>query len=259
MATRTWKLAFDQVAGKLVASQEAERIRIARELHDDLGQQTAVLASKLDILAQTRTVSQRMRSGLSEIRTRVQEIATSIHALSHQLHPAKLRLLGLVRTLEALCRDESIGSGVTVRFESTHVPRHLAEDITLCLFRVAQEGIRNALKHSGATIIDVSLTATAAQIVLQVSDNGAGFNPLVRSAGLGLLTMRERVLLVRGVLSVHPSQPGGTTILTVVPLVPEQGVRPQPELAGAAAPLRAAARVPVARRASAVQDPELIG
>jgi PAS domain S-box-containing protein len=259
MATRTWKLAFDQVAGKLVASQEAERIRIARELHDDLGQQTAVLASKLDILAQTRTVSQRMRSGLSEIRTRVQEIATSIHALSHQLHPAKLRLLGLVRTLEALCRDESIGSGVTVRFESTHVPRHLAEDITLCLFRVAQEGIRNALKHSGATIIDVSLTATAAQIVLQVSDNGAGFNPLVRSAGLGLLTMRERVLLVRGVLSVHPSQPGGTTVKIVVPLVPEQGVRPQPELPGAAAPLRAAARVPVARRASAVQDPELIG
>ena len=223
MMTRTWKSAFDHVAGKLVAAQESERIRIARELHDDLGQQTAVLASKLDMLTQRSEEGVRPPSAKSG--RECQEIATTIHNLSHQLHPAKLRLLGLVRTLEALCRDESLGSGVAVRFESANVPRQLPEDIALCLFRVAQEGVRNALKHSGATTIDVMLSATASQIVLQVSDNGSGFNPLARSAGLGLLTMRERVQLVRGVLSVQPLQPHGTTVRIVVPLNRDGDIR----------------------------------
>ncbi len=215
MMTRTWKSAFDHVAGKLVAAQESERIRIARELHDDLGQQTAVLSSKIDMLSSTKLDKE---TALDEIRSRVREIAATIHNLSHQLHPAKLRLLGLVRTLAALCRDESLGSGVSVRFAAADVPGHLPEDIALCLFRVTQEGVRNALKHSGCTTINVTLSSTSSRTVLEVSDNGSGFNPLERSAGLGLLTMRERVQLVRGVLSVQPLQPHGTTVRIVVPL-----------------------------------------
>ena len=251
MMTRTWKSAFDHVAGKLVAAQESERIRIARELHDDLGQQTAVLASKLDMLQRSEEGA---RIPIGEIRARVSEIASTIHNLSHRLHPAKLRLLGLVRTLEALCRDESLGSGVAVRFESANVARQLPEEIALCLFRVTQEGVRNALKHSGATIIDVTLSATSSQIVLQVTDNGSGFNPLARSAGLGLLTMRERVQLVRGMLSVQPLQPRGTTVRIVVPLNRDGDVRRPHSRSGAVAPRPASAPAPAAPPASAARD-----
>jgi signal transduction histidine kinase len=254
MMTRTWKSAFDRVAGKLVAAQESERIRIARELHDDLGQQTAVLASKLDILVQKGEKG--FRTGISEIQSRVQELATTIHNLSHQLHPAKLRLLGLVQTLAALCRDESFSSGVAIRFSSVDVPRQLPEDVALCLFRVAQEGVRNALKHSGATTIDVALAATASQIVLHVSDNGSGFNPLARSAGLGLLTMRERVQLVRGVLSMQPARPHGSTLRIVVPLDREREIRPPHSLSDAVAPLPVSIAVPAASPASALRGRE---
>ena len=221
MMTRTWKSAFDHVAGKLVAAQESERKRIARELHDDLGQQTAVLASKLQMLAGPGATYERQ---MVEIKSRVQELATTIHNLSHQLHPAKLRLLGLVRTLAALCRDESLASGVAVRFAAVDVPRDLPEDIALCLFRVAQEGVRNALKHSGATTIDVFLSWKASELILQVSDNGSGFDGLAGFAGLGLLTMRERVQLVGGALSVQPHRPRGTTIRIVLPPRPEEDI-----------------------------------
>ncbi len=242
MMTRTWKSAFDHVAGKLVAAQESERIRIARELHDDLGQQTAVLASKIDMLSQKGMENSRL--AIDEIRTRVREIAGTIHNLSHQLHPAKLRLLGLVRTLAALCRDESLGSGVAVRFAAADVPGQLPEDISLCLFRVAQEGVRNALKHSGCTTINVMLSATPSRTVLEVSDNGSGFNPLEQSAGLGLLTMRERVQLVRGVLSVQPLQPHGTTVRIVVPLNRDADSKAPHMPSGVAVPHPASASAP---------------
>lgn len=212
--------AFAQVAGKLVAAQEAERGRIARELHDDLGQQIAVLASRLDGMAQGHGLRKtELRAALAHARASAQEIATTIHALSHRLHPAKLRLLGLVQTLDGLCRDESSGSGVEIRFSARDVPTSLPEPITLCLFRVSQEAIRNALAHSGATVIDVQLRGAADALTLRVTDNGRGFDPLASQAdGLGLLTMRERLDLVGGTLAIEAAQPTGTTIRADVPL-----------------------------------------
>jgi PAS domain S-box-containing protein len=212
--------AFTQVAGKLVAAQEAERGRIARELHDDVGQQVAVLASRLDGMVQSyRPRSADLRAALAHARATAQEIAATVHALSHRLHPAKLRLLGLVQTLDGLCRDEASSSGIEIRFSARDVPASLPEPITLCLFRVSQEAIRNALAHSGATVIDVHLQGAADTLTLRVTDNGRGFDPLASQAsGLGLLTMRERVELVGGTLAVEAAQPTGTTIRADVPL-----------------------------------------
>jgi signal transduction histidine kinase len=224
-ATHRAEAALSNVAGKLVAAQETERARIARELHDDLGQQVAVLASKLDALEHRRRVpSSELRATLGRARTGLQEIASSVHTLSHQLHPAKLRLLGLVQTMEGLCRDESSGTGVHVRFRARGVPARLPEDVTLCLFRVAQEALRNALTHSGARAIEVQLTGTPASLTLQVIDNGTGFDPLgPKGAGLGLLTMRERVEIVGGTLTVRPARVGGTMIRVEVPLTARPG------------------------------------
>jgi PAS domain S-box-containing protein len=212
--------AFTEVAAKLVAAQEAERSRIARELHDDLGQQIALLSTKLEMLAgDPRPSRTRMESSLTDTCRSLQEIATTVHSLSHQLHPAKLRLLGLTPTLEALCREVAAKSNVSVSFAAHAVPTDLSEDSALCLFRVSQEALQNAVKHSAARHISVQLRGTTSQIVLQVTDSGRGFSPTAsQSPGLGLLTMRERVESLGGTLRIEMAQHHGTTVRITVPL-----------------------------------------
>ena len=217
-AKRRVESSLRQLAAKLVAVQESERARIARELHDDIGQQLAVLSLRLEALAREpgRAAMQR---GVAEARTALQEIATAVHALSHQLHPAKLRLLGLLQTLQTLCRDLSAEDGIRIRWHTRGVPENVGEELGLCVFRVAQEALRNALKHSGATVIDVSLIGTPSMMTLRISDNGAGFDPLTSPmTGIGLQTMRERVDLVGGVLAVEALRPHGTMVRIDLPL-----------------------------------------
>jgi len=207
-----------ELARKLIAAQETERSRIARELHDDLGQQVALLATQLDTLKPTSD-RQRERE-LESARDSLHALARSLTNLSRQLHPGKIRLLGVARTLESLCREMGGENGVRIDFVTRRVPRELPEDCGVSLFRVAQEALRNAVKHSGATAIAVRLTATRSHLTLRITDNGKGFDPLTTQAsGIGLLTMRERVELVDGTLAVEPARPHGTTIRVVVPIV----------------------------------------
>jgi PAS domain S-box-containing protein len=219
-AKRRAESAVNQIAAKLVAAQEAERSRIARELHDDLGQQIALLASKMDALKRSYTRSHgRGHAILLEACQDLQEMATTVHNLSHELHPAKLKLLGLVQTLRALCRDLTAEGNAQIRFDAPTVPPDIDDATALCLFRVAQEALQNCVKHSGARAIDVQMTGDADCLVLQIRDDGAGFDPLVhRSAGLGLLTMRERVELVGGTLLVDTMLEHGTTIEVRLPM-----------------------------------------
>ena len=218
------ELAVTELASKVVGAQEEERRRIGSELHDDLGQQAALLAAKFDTVACDRRIPARqLRAGIADIRRNVQDLAVAIHNLSHQLHPAKLRLLGLVNTLEAMCRELAAQSGVHVRFTAHAVPPNMPEAIALCVFRVTQEALQNSLKHSGAREIDVTLAATAVQVTLCVSDNGRGFDPLtVETHGIGFLTMRERVELSGGTLRVKSAHAGGTTIEAALPLPPDE-------------------------------------
>jgi signal transduction histidine kinase len=204
--------AADDIAGRLLAAQEAERSRIARDLHDDLGQQVTLLEATIEAALGRRGPSQ-ARSVLMATRTKLREIAASIHTLAYSLHPAKLKLLGLVQTLQTLCRDVAAEAGQDVRFAARDIPSDIDEDVVLCIFRVAQEALQNALKHSGARTIDVDLSATGQRLTLRVVDDGSGFDPDgPRPGGLGLLTMRERVEMVGGALTVITARGHGTTI-----------------------------------------------
>jgi PAS domain S-box-containing protein len=220
-ATRHAQHALHELASKLVTAQESERSRIARELHDDLGQQVALLGSKLELVAHSRQPSRnRMHATLAEARKSLQQLATSIHNLSHELHPAKIKLLGLAPALETFCRNVSVQSGLAISFDGHSIPPDVTEDSALCIFRVTQEALQNAVKHSASRSIEVKVTGSPDELTLQVIDDGAGFDPLAsQSAGLGLLTMRERVELVGGRLRIETSHGRGTMIEATIPMV----------------------------------------
>jgi signal transduction histidine kinase len=206
------------LGGRLLTAQEAERSRIARELHDDVSQQMALLSLDLQLLSglgpERPTEAERIAR---EALARSESIARSVHNLSHRLHPAKLRLIGLVPALSGLQR-ELTQPGVEIRFSHEGVPV-IPHDITLCLFRVVQEALQNALKHSAAKAISVHLGGSAEGLAVTVVDDGVGFDPgAVASKGLGLVSMGERLDMVGGTLKIH-SRPGGGTRLEVgVPL-----------------------------------------
>jgi PAS domain S-box-containing protein len=208
------------LASKLVAAQETERSRIARELHDDVGQEIALLSAKLEAIAPRGTTAiQKVRASLAEVRSRTQVIAEKVHLLSHKLHPGRVKLLGLERTLEILCREVSAETGVAIDFRTDGMSYPVAEDTAMCLFRVTQEAVQNCIKHSGAQIIIVEVVSTSSDITLRVTDNGRGFSTLASQwAGLGLLTMRERVELLGGMLRIESEEARGTTIEATVPL-----------------------------------------
>jgi signal transduction histidine kinase len=208
------------LGSRVTAARDQERTRIARELHDDLGQQTALLATRIDVLLMSSKASAaNLRDGIEEAKQNVQDLAVAIHALSHELHPPKLRLLGLEKTVESLCKNLSKASGVNISFQQSPLPANIAEHVSLCVCRVAQEALQNAVKHSGAREIDVALTATTSDVRLRVSDAGRGFDPSApHPGGIGLSTMRERVESCGGRLSVVAATGGGVTINAVVPI-----------------------------------------
>src|SRR4051794_12784411 len=176
-----------RLAGRLIEAQECERRRVARELHDDLNQGLALLAVELDVLARqpprsAAETAERLR-GLS---ARVKGLSSAVHALSHRLHPARLEHLGLAAALQGLCDELTRCHGVRVNFTHAGVPDAVPGATALCLYRVAQEALRNVVRHSGAGHAAVELAGTPAGLRLRVSDGGAGFDPAsaLRKGGL---------------------------------------------------------------------------
>ncbi len=213
---------LEKIGGKLIEAQEEERTRIARELHDDICQRLALLSMELE-QANRNTSGSSGSPKLEEIRKHCAEIAGDVQALSHKLHSSKLEYLGLAAAIRGFCREFSQQHNLSVQFAEENVSRYLPRDISLALFRVTQEALQNALKHSGASQFSVFLRGSANEIQLEVSDQGTGFN--VEEAkwdkGLGLVSMQERVHLVHGVFTVQSTLNSGTTILVRVPLVAE--------------------------------------
>lgn len=223
------------LGARLLDAQDLERARIARELHDDIGQQMALLEIDLEML---RRAPDRGESLVDDALGRAQGVARSVHDLSHRLHPAKLRLIGLVPALQGLQR-EFLQSGLPVHFSETGVPAALPPELTLCLFRTAQEAIQNVQKHSDAAEVSVSLAASPGRIVMTIVDDGRGFDVKEAwSRGLGLLSMRERVESVHGAFEIRSSPGAGTRIDVSVPIAPPS---PKAAVAGplVAAPARA--------------------
>jgi signal transduction histidine kinase len=207
------------LAARLITAQEVERMRIARELHDDVGQQLALLSIELDQLGNSvRDSESSIVARAREASDRTAAISTSVHDLSHQLHPPKLELMGLVVAVAGLRRELAQQHGIAIDFSHAGVPDTVPRDISLCLFRIVQEGLRNAIKHSGAREVSVRLAADGDGLFLSIADCGVGFDSTSGQRGLGLLSMRERLEPLRGTLTIRSSPGAGTQIDVRVPL-----------------------------------------
>jgi PAS domain S-box-containing protein len=211
--------ALRDLSGRLIGAQEQERARIGRELHDNVSQRLALLAMRVDVLRNSVPPgAEDMAAGLASLSTATTDISREVHALSHRLHSIKLEALGLVSALRAHCRELS-QHGIHVRFSAANVQNRLPGDIALCLFRVAQEALANVVQHSGVTDARVELSGRSNEIVLRVADSGRGFDPADPSDGLGLTSMRERVRLLGGSITVN-SKPNGGTVVEVQVAIP---------------------------------------
>jgi signal transduction histidine kinase len=204
------------LASRLLNAQDTERSRIARELHDDISQQVALLAIDLELLSSA--VQPDSEALAEEILNRTQTIAKSVHDLSHRLHPAKLRLIGLVSALHALQRELSRPE-TAITFTHDNVPSTVPPDLTVCLFRVVQEALQNALKYSKAHEVSVQLRGLPDGLALTIVDDGVGFDVNEASGrGLGLISMKERVEATGGALQIRSRPGAGTRLEATVPL-----------------------------------------
>jgi len=215
---------LSDLSRKLIESQEQERTRIGRELHDDINQRLAMLAIELEQLQENPTeVSNRVQ----ELRERAVEISDDVQALSHELHSSKLEYLGVVAGIKSWCKEFGDRQRMEIDFKN-EVSSALPFEIGLSLFRIIQEALHNAQKHSGVKRIEVQLAEHSNEVDLTVSDLGKGFDieTAQRSAGLGLTSMRERARLVNGTISIESKPMGGTTIHVRVPLGSENFCEP---------------------------------
>ena len=215
--------ALKALGGRLIAAQEEERRRVARELHDDFNQRLAVLSIELEQLGEKIQKPLRLRRRVQYLQNLSQEIAAEIHRLSYRLHPSKLDHLGLVAAVNSLCNELSESGKLNVEFHHSGFPYSLDRDTTLCLFRIAQEGLRNCVKHSRAEAARVVLTRTRDTVRLLVSDNGCGFNTktALMEKGLGFVSMKERLHILGGAMNVYSKPLHGTRLEVSVPLKPD--------------------------------------
>jgi signal transduction histidine kinase len=211
--------ALASVSRRLIEAQEQERSRIARELHDDIGQRLAILAMKLAQLQQNPPNSSEFPSRIGELQKQTSEIAADIQSLSHELHSSRLQYLGIVAAIRGFCREFGEQQKVEIDCKIHDLPIPLPPDISLCFFRVLQEALNNSAKHGGIRQVEVELWGTPDEIHLIVSDSGAGFDidTAKASTGLGLISMEERLKLLNGTLSIESQLQRGTTIHARVP------------------------------------------
>jgi signal transduction histidine kinase len=199
-----------ELGERLFKAHEAERARIGRELHDGICQQLSILASKLQLADQS--AENRTGAFVEE----AQEIATNVRDLSHQLHPARLRLAGLVA---AIAGFQSTYPNAAIDFTHENVPETLPDDLALSLYRIVQEALQNSVRHGHARHVRIRLSRQRGELVLELSDDGTGFDPLTsRESGLGLLSMQERVELFGGSFHLASDPQSGTSLRVTVPL-----------------------------------------
>ena len=210
-----------RLARKLLHAQEEERRLLARELHDDFTQRLAALSIAAGKLEQECDApAEAVREGLRKVHRGLGKLSEDIHVVSRQLHPSILHDLGLADALQSECDAFFKREGVPAKCEARDVPEKVPDEVSLCVFRVAQHALRNVAKHADASQVQVTVTVEDRMIVLEVRDNGVGFEPGRRGdrVGLGLVSMEERVALVGGEFTITSKPYGGTTVAARVPL-----------------------------------------
>ncbi len=229
-----------QLAGRLINAQEAARASIARDLHDDVCQQLAFVSIGVSTLKQSSANIQDAQSqqAFSDLENRTQGMFDGIRRLSHDLHPASLRLLGLAPALKAYCNQVAKRHDVRVTFKTEGTLARLHPDVSVCLFRIAQEALRNGVVHGSARQFTVILSRSGDDVDLTVIDDGRGFDVEAvrkRGGGLGLVSMEERAHAVGGHVKVVSTRGQGTAIRVHSPAdIPADSTSPpqSPDVAG---------------------------
>jgi PAS domain S-box-containing protein len=213
-----------EMTRKLIEAQEQERARIARELHDDINQRLAMLGIELQQLREHYPeLPVEISSRMEKLQEQTTGISTDVQALSHDLHSSKLEYLGAVAGMKSWCKEFGERQGIQIEFKNTEVQTSVTPEIGLCLFRVLQEALHNAAKHSGVKRIEVQLHEESDEIHLTIRDLGKGFDveAAKKGRGLGLTSMQERIRLVNGTIEIQSKPMGGTTVHVRVPLSSE--------------------------------------
>jgi signal transduction histidine kinase len=227
VAERTREIArySKELTTRVLRAQEEERKRIARELHDDTGQQLSTLLINLDLLEPNVPPDDPLlKAGFERIRTIAQRTLDAVRALSHDLRPTILDDFGLIAAIRWFGDEYTKTFGVPVRIEISDVPEErLTPEAELALFRVTQEALTNSGKYAQATETGVTLEGQDGHVMLTVTDNGRGFDPAAlrgpsRQGGLGLYGMRERIELLGGRFSIDAEPGRGTRVTAEIPL-----------------------------------------
>ena len=206
----------------MINAQEEERARIARDLHDDLSQQLAsvsIMLSGLKRKVRKPDSALEVEQTINTLKSRTAAAAESVRTLSHELHPAVLEHAGLITALRRHCAEVETLHDVKVRFCGTgEALESLNPDVALCLFRVTQEALTNAVRHGRAGAIRVELMWTPEATDLRIIDDGIGFVPGERAgSGLGLRSIEERVRLSLGAVTLESQIGKGTTLWVRIP------------------------------------------
>lgn len=209
---------LQQLAEHLIQAQEEERHRISRELHDDIAQKLSLLSIGVDSLSQVLANAgcDRELENVSELKAQVDTLATDVHALSHRLHSTRLQHLGLRSAIEELTRQLSKQHQISFNLSTYGRDTLIPHDVALCLFRVTQEALNNAVRHSHARFVFIELNVESGMATLQISDTGVGFDVSGCEGGIGIVSMRERLRMVGGEFSVQSRKGQGTLITATV-------------------------------------------
>lgn len=205
--------------GRLLSAQEDERRWVARELHDDIIQRVAMLGHEVDtIAAQNGSAAAEFARRAGGFRAELNELADEVRRLAHRMHPVTLEHLGLTAALEQLATEFRV-QGLDVRVRGAPPDEQLSPEAATCLFRVAQEGLRNVLKHAGTRTAIIRLGSEAGGALLEVADGGVGFDrdSTAVQAGLGITSLSERVRLLHGRLTVRTTVGQGTSVTAWIP------------------------------------------
>ena len=209
------------VGARLIEAHEAERRRIAGELHDDIGQRMAALTMELDALGQALPLpADEARTRVRGLGDRTLQLAKDIQALSNRLHPPKLEYLGVASASASFCREVSRQQNVDIAFSHDGIPDGVPNHVALSLFRVLQEAVTNAVRHAGVHEVAVTLRGSLADIRLEIVDAGVGFDrdAVLSGRALGLIGIQERVRMVNGDLVIESRPGAGTSIRARLPL-----------------------------------------
>jgi PAS domain S-box-containing protein len=211
---------IQQLAGRLIHAQEEERARIARDLHDDVCQRVASFSIALSVMKrEVPHGSEATRRSLSQLQQQAIELTEDLRKLSHDLHPSTLAHVGFLKALQGRCSEFTKETGIPVRLEVPDALPNVSDDVGLCLYRVAQEALHNVATHAHAHHVIVSLIQRNEHFIMRVGDDGRGFDPKLSTtrSGLGLVSLRERVHLLGGMLEVKASPGAGTLLMVSLP------------------------------------------